>query len=71
MEGPESARGFAWPEDIRSGPRQMFVDLIHTSFAKRNAVSGSAEDHPHSLGTVESQPKNSRDREQDHWNHKI
>jgi DNA-binding transcriptional LysR family regulator len=35
MEGPESALGLAWSEDLRSAPRQMFVDLIHMSFAKR------------------------------------
>lgn len=40
VEGPESALGLAWSEDVRSGPRQMFVDLIHTSFAKGNAMAG-------------------------------
>ena len=38
MEGPESALGLAWSEDLRSGPRQMFVDLVHSSFARRNAA---------------------------------
>jgi hypothetical protein len=34
VEGPESALGLAWSEDVRSEPREMFVDLIHTRFAR-------------------------------------
>ena len=42
MEGPESALGLAWSEDLRSGPRQLFVDLVHTSLAKRNGAGSLA-----------------------------
>jgi DNA-binding transcriptional LysR family regulator len=34
VEGPESALGLAWSEDVRSEPREMFVNLIHTRFAR-------------------------------------
>ncbi len=34
VEGPESALGLAWSEDVRSEAREMFVDLIHARFAK-------------------------------------
>jgi DNA-binding transcriptional LysR family regulator len=71
MEGPESALGFAWLKDVRSRPRQMFVELTRTSFTKGCAASGSAEHcHPNSFVEV-SQPKNSRDREQGYGNRKI
>jgi len=45
MAGPESALGFAWPKEVRSRPRQMFVDLIRSSFSKGGVLGGSAE-HP-------------------------
>jgi DNA-binding transcriptional LysR family regulator len=34
VEGPESALGLAWSDDIRNEPRQMFVDLIHSRMAR-------------------------------------
>jgi DNA-binding transcriptional LysR family regulator len=65
MEGPESTLGFAWPKEVRSKPRQMFVDLIRTTITKGSAASGS-EEHCHTNSFVAaSQPNNSMAREQD------
>jgi hypothetical protein len=62
MEGPESALGFAWPKEVRSRPRQMFVDLIRTNFTKESAISGSAEHRDPNSFAATLQPKNSKDR---------
>lgn len=43
MEEPEAALGLAWSEDLRSRPCQLFVDLVHTSLAKRNAAGSFVE----------------------------
>jgi DNA-binding transcriptional LysR family regulator len=34
-EGPESALGIAWCEEISSASRELFIDLIHSDFAKK------------------------------------
>jgi hypothetical protein len=63
MEGPESALGFALPKEVRSSPRQIFVDLIRTNFAKESAASGSAEHRDLNSFVATLQPKNSMDWE--------
>jgi DNA-binding transcriptional LysR family regulator len=61
MEGPESALGFAWPKEVRSRPRQMFVDLIRLSFSKGGVPGGSPEHRNVDLSVATSRRTNSRD----------
>jgi DNA-binding transcriptional LysR family regulator len=60
MAGPESALGFAWPNEVRSRPRQMFVDLVRSSFSKGDVLGGSAEHRNAGLSLATPQQTNSR-----------
>ncbi len=42
-EGPESALGIAWCEEISSASRELFIDLIHSDIAKKTLLSAEVK----------------------------